>query len=66
MGGRKTVVAVLDQVQMLDQKIALPRPIAEQGLHIAQRGRIDLPALGMRHRLAAPGARMAALLAAGV
>ena len=30
MRGRDLVILVLDQVQMLDQKIALPRPVAEQ------------------------------------
>ena len=40
------VILVLDQVQMLDQEIAPPRPVAEQQLDLVRGGRIDLAALG--------------------
>ena len=50
---------------MLDQQVALARPPAEQGLHLAQRRRVELSALGMGHRLAAAGAGMEAGLAVG-
>jgi hypothetical protein len=56
---------VLDQVQMLDQQVALARPVAEQGLHLAQSRRVELPALGVGHGLAAAGAGMEAALAVG-
>jgi hypothetical protein len=50
---------------MLDQQVALARPVAEQGLHLAQGRRIELPALGMGYRLTAAGAGMEAALAVG-
>ena len=65
VGGGQAAMLVLDQMQMLDQQIALARALAEQGLHLAQRRRIELPALRMRHGLAAPGAGMKACLAVG-
>ena len=37
-------VAVLDQMQMLDQQVAPARPVAEQGAHLVERRRIDLAA----------------------
>ena len=40
------VIFVLDQMQVLDQEIAPARPVAEQGLDLVRRGRIDLAALG--------------------
>ena len=45
-------VAVLDQVQMLDQEIAPARAVAEQRAHLGERLRLDLAAFG---RLAAGG-----------
>ena len=48
MGGRDLMICVLDQVQMLDQQIAPPRPVAEQQLDLMRGGRIDLAALGRR------------------
>jgi hypothetical protein len=46
------VILVLDQVQMFDQKIASPRPVAEQQFDLMRGGRIDLAAL--RRRLGSP------------
>ena len=46
MRGGEMPVAVLDEVQMLDQEIAPPRARAEQRAHLGERGRVDLPALG--------------------
>ncbi len=48
MGGGNLVIFVLDQMQMLDQEIAPPRPVAEQELDLVRRGRIDLASLGGR------------------
>ena len=42
------MIFVLDQMQMLDQEIAPPRPVAEQKLDLVRGGRIDLAALGGR------------------
>ena len=53
MGGGEMAVAVLDQVQMLDQQVAPARAIAEQRAHLVERLRIDLAALGRARRLAA-------------
>ena len=39
-------VLVLDQMQMLDQQVALARAVAKQGCDFAGRLRIDLAALG--------------------
>jgi hypothetical protein len=47
-------------MQMLDQQVAPPRQAAEQRLDLAQRNRIDLPALGVGSRLAAAGTGMTA------
>ena len=65
MRGREMAVAVLDQVQVLDQQIAPARPVAEQRLHLLERLVVDLPPLGMpaappfaRARMALP-ARLA-------
>ena len=55
MGRREMAAGVLDQVQILDQQIALPRRIAQQGANPVERGRIDLAALGSRAGLAPPG-----------
>ncbi len=48
MRGGNLMILVLDQVQMLDQQIAPPRPVAEQELDLVRGGRIDLAALGGR------------------
>ena len=47
MRGRQMAVAVLDQVEMLDQEIAPARPLAEQGAHLLERRILELAALGM-------------------
>ena len=52
------VIFVLDQMQMLDQQIAPPRPVAEQKLDLVRGGRIDLAALGRRLGPLAPLAGM--------
>ena len=59
MRGRQMAVPVLDQMQMLDQEIAPPRPRAQQRAHLVERARIDLPALGGAPRPAAAGGRLA-------
>jgi hypothetical protein len=46
MRGRKMAVAVLDQVQMLNQQVALARALTEQRPHLLERTGIDLAALG--------------------
>ncbi len=58
MVSRDLMVLVLDQMQMLDQEIAPPRPVAEQELNLVGGGRIDLSALGRRLGPPAPLARM--------
>ena len=58
MRGRDLVIFVLDQVQIFDQEIAPPRPVAEQLLDLVRGGRIDLPALGRRLGAPASLARM--------
>ena len=45
MRGREMAVAVLDQMQMLDQQIAPARARAEQRADLVERRRIDLAAL---------------------
>ena len=45
MAVRQVRVAVLDQMQVLDQQVAPPRPRAEQGAHLRQRTGVDLAAL---------------------
>src|SRR5262249_55446287 len=42
----KVAVAVLDQVQVLDQQVAPALAVAKQGAHLVERTRINLPALG--------------------
>jgi hypothetical protein len=44
---------VLDQVQVLDQKVAPPRTLAQQRAHLVERPRVDLAALGCAARTAA-------------
>jgi hypothetical protein len=51
-------VGVLDQMQMLDQEIAPPRPVAEQPFDLQRGGGIDLAALRRRFRPPPPLARM--------
>src|SRR5262249_54833242 len=46
MRGRKVAVTVLDQMQMLDQEIALARALAEQRAHLLDRLRLELATLG--------------------
>ena len=58
MGRGNLTVFVLDQVQVFDQEIALPRPVAEQQLNLMCRGRIDLPALRRRFGPLPPRAGM--------
>ncbi len=48
MGRRNLTISVLNQMQMLDQKIAPPRTIAEQKFDLMRGGWIDLAALGSR------------------
>ena len=56
------VPAVLDQVQVLDEEVAVARTVAEQGADLVERGRVDLPSLRSGPRRTPPGARMAAAL----
>ena len=55
MGGGNLVIFVLDQMQMFDQEIAPPRPVAEQKFNFVRGRRIDLAPLG--RGLGAPPAR---------
>ena len=48
MGGRDLMILVLDQMQMLDQQIAAPRPVAKQELDFMRSRRIDLTAFRRR------------------
>ena len=50
MGRGQRAIAVLDQVQMLDQEVAIARTIAEQRADLSQRRRIDLPPFRVRLR----------------
>src|SRR5207245_9737516 len=54
MGGREMAVAILNEVQMLDQKIAPALAIAQQRSHLRQRLRLDLTAFGRLARAVAP------------
>src|SRR3979409_1410318 len=54
MGGREAAVRVLDQMQVLDQEVASPRPVAEQRAHLVECLRVHLPALGRASRAVAP------------
>ena len=45
MRRRDLAIFVLDQVQVLDQEIAAPRPVAEQKLDLVGGGGVDLAAL---------------------
>jgi len=50
------VISVLDQMQMFDQEIALPRALPQQQLNLMRRGRVDLAALRRRLGPLAPRA----------
>src|SRR5206468_12228904 len=52
MCSRDLVVSVLDEVQMLDQQVAPPRPVAQKKRNLFSRLRVNLAAL--RGRLGAP------------
>ncbi len=66
VGGREMAVAVLDQVQVLDQQVAAPRALAEQASHLVERILLDPAALGPRRAAPPAGARMPADLACGL
>ncbi len=53
MRGGEMAVAVLDQVQVLDQQVAPALALAEQRAHLVERLRVDLAAFGRASRLAA-------------
>src|SRR5262249_52569229 len=65
MRGGEITVAVLDQVQMLDQEIAPALALAQQRAHLRQRPRLDLAALGRFARAVAPS-QSAAIVGARV
>ena len=50
MRRRQTVVAVLNQMQVLNQQVAPPRPVAQQGPNLFQRIDVYLPAFWMNQR----------------
>ena len=54
---REMAVAVLDEVQVLDQQIATARPVAQKGTNLSQRGWLDLPSLWRPARTAAASLR---------
>jgi hypothetical protein len=54
MRGGEITVAVLDQVQILDQEIAPALAVAQQHAHVRERLRFNLPALGRFARAIAP------------
>ena len=54
MRGGEMAVPVLDQMQMLDEKVAPPRPLAEKRAHLVERLGFDLAALGGFPRAVAP------------
>jgi hypothetical protein len=58
MSGGNLVILVLDQVQMLDQQIAPPRPVAEQEFDLMRGGGIDLAAFWGCLRALSPGSRV--------
>ena len=55
VSGRKMPVAILDQVQVLDEQIAPARPLAQERAHIGERRRIDLATFGRARRPATAG-----------
>ena len=52
------IVFVLNQMEVFDQQVALPRPVAEQFCNLFDRCRDELPALGMSPPLAGPTTRV--------
>ena len=56
------VPAVLDQVQVLDEEVSVPRTIAQQVAYFVERGRIDLPPPRLAAGPATAGAGMATAL----
>jgi hypothetical protein len=52
------VISVLDQVQMLDQQVASPRPVTQQKLDLVGGGGVDLAALRGRLGPLPPGTGM--------
>ena len=55
---RNLAVAILDEMQVLDEEIAATRPIPDEGLHLAQGFGIDLPSFGSGLGALSPGARV--------
>ena len=55
MGCGDVAVMILDEMQMFDQEIAAARPVGEQRLNVAKRGRVDLAALRRAPGLAPAG-----------
>src|SRR3546814_17379548 len=55
---RQVAVAVLNQVQVLDQQIRPPRAVAQQSLDLFRHFEVELPTLGGLRCLAAARARM--------
>ena len=58
MAGGEMAIAVLEEMQELDQQIAVARPVAQQGMDLRPGLRLDLPALARRRRLAPARARV--------
>jgi len=58
MRGRDLLVGVLDEVEMLDQEVAPPRPVTEQKRDLFGGLGIDLPSLGGRFGAPPPLAGM--------
>jgi hypothetical protein len=56
MRGRKMTVAILNQVQMLDQQIAPPLALAKERTYFLKRARLDLAALWRARTPASPAA----------
>src|ERR1700687_613103 len=56
MRGREMTVAILDQVQMLDQQIAPTLTLAKERAYFVKRARVDLAALWRARRPASPAA----------
>src|ERR1700687_6280358 len=55
MRGREITVAILDQVQMLDQQIAPTLTLAKERAYFVKRARVDLAALWRARRPASAG-----------
>src|SRR5262249_62138486 len=58
MRSREMAVLVLNEVQMLDEKVAPAFPLAEERAHFVKRGRIDLAALRRARRPPASARRL--------